>query len=136
MWRDWTPLEKTGAVTAGSLLVAIAIGFTAPGLQLSENLRLYVVAIIFIEIVVSTFNVAFMLVLVGVYYKLYRDLPNKYTISLLVLGVALLLYGFTGHPLVHLLFGFVPRVNIGAFTFLPDLFVSAGIIVLFYQSQT
>ncbi|MFB6267386.1 MAG: hypothetical protein ABEI31_06985 [Halodesulfurarchaeum sp.] len=136
MWRDWSPLGKTAAVTAGSLLVGLVVGFIAPGLQLPENLPLYVVAIIFIEIVVSTFNVLFMLVLAGVYYQLYRELPNKYTVSLLVLGIALLLYGFTGHPLVHLLFGFVPRVNVGAFTFLPDLFVSAGIIVLFYQSQT
>lgn len=136
MIRDLTPLESTAALTAIGTIVAFAIGLFLPGLSLDPRMSNYVEAIIRVKIFFTTFNSVFLAVLVADYARLYRDLPNKYTVSLLILGVSLLLFALTAHPVVHVLFGFVPRVSVGPFTFLPDLFVSMAAITLFYQSQT
>jgi hypothetical protein len=89
-----------------------------------------------VEVFVTTFDLLVLLALTGVYVALYRDLPNKYTVSLVGLSLALVLYAFTSSPLVHVLFGFRPRPNVGPFVFVPDLFVGAAAVVLLYQSQT
>lgn len=136
MIRDLTPLESTAVLTAIGTIVAFAIGLFLPGLSLDPRMSNYVEAIIRVKIFFTTFNSVFLAVLVADYARLYRDLPNKYTVSLLILGVSLLLFALTAHPVVHVLFGFVPRVSVGPFTFLPDLFVSMAAITLFYQSQT
>ncbi len=136
MIRDLTPLESTAALTAIGTIIAFAIGLFLPGLSLDPRMSNYVEAIIRVKIFFTTFNSVFLAVLVADYARLYRDLPNKYTVSLLILGISLLLFALTAHPVVHVLFGFVPRVSVGPFTFLPDLFVSMAAITLFYQSQT
>ncbi|WP_244605271.1 hypothetical protein [Halorussus halobius] len=63
----------------------------------------------------TTLNRLLLVALAGIYVRLYRDLPNKYTRSLLVLSLALLLYAFTSNPLVQVVFGFHPRPEIGVF---------------------
>ncbi len=136
MTRDLSPAETTATLSAFGAIIAFAIGFYLPGLSLDPSMANYVQAIIRVEIFFSTFNSVLLVVLVGVYTRLYRDLPNKYTISLLLLGLALLLFAVTAHPLFHVMFGFVPTVSVGPFTFIPDLFVSVAAIILFYQSQT
>ncbi len=88
------------------------------------------------EVFFTTLNLVLLVALAVIYVQLYRDLPNKYTASLLVLSLALLLYAGTSNPVVHNVFGFRPRANIGAFVFLPDFFIGLAILVLLYQSQT
>ena len=88
------------------------------------------------EVFFTTLNLVLLVALAVIYGQLYRDLPNKYTASLLVLSFALLLYAFTSNPLVHNVLGFRPRPNIGAFVFIPDFFIGLAILVLLYQSQT
>ncbi|RJX42101.1 hypothetical protein DM826_10640 [Halonotius aquaticus] len=88
------------------------------------------------EVFFTTLNLVLLVVLLAIYVQLYRDLPNKYTASLLVLSLALFLYAFSSNPLVHNIFGFRPRPNIGAFVFIPDFFIGLAILVLLYQSQT
>jgi hypothetical protein len=136
MTRDLSPIETTAVLSLFATIVAFATGFYLPGLTLDPTVQNYVEAIIRVEVFFSTFNSVLLVVMVSVYVRLYRDLPNKYTVSLLLLGVSLLLFALTAHPLLHVLFGFVPTVSVGPFTFLPDLFVSVAAIVLFYQSQT
>jgi len=88
------------------------------------------------ELFLTTFNIVVLAVLARTYVHLYRDLPNKYTRSLIALSGALLMYAFASNPLVHRLVGFRSRPDIGPFLFLPDLFVGLAIVVLYYQSQT
>jgi len=88
------------------------------------------------EVFFTTLNLVLLVALAVIYVQLYRDLPNKYTASLLVLSLALLLYAGTSNPVVHNVFGFRPRPNIGAFVFLTDFFIGLAILVLLYQSQT
>lgn len=135
MLRDWTPLQTTAAVSAVATVIAFAVGLTSPGLTLPGSIPAYIRAIVRVELFFATFNSFMMIVMVAVYGRIYRQLPNKYTASLTLLGVALLLYAVTSHPLVHVIFGF-SLSTVGAFTFIPDLFVSMAVIILFYQSQT
>jgi len=139
MTRNWTPLSTTALVTG--VAVTLALGVTVavpiplhsrPGRELASA----VVMVLELEVFFTTLNLLLLFALAGVYANLYRDLPNKYTLSLVVLSLILLLYAFTSNPFVHILFGFRPRPNVGAFTFLPDLFVGVAIVVLLYQSQT
>lgn len=134
---DLRPLTKTIVVTGVALLIgAITVIFLPelpypPGGPPEELLRL----LVRVQLFVTTFNLVLLLALTGAYLSIYRDLPNKYTRSLLVLCVALVLYAITSNPLLPLLFGFTP-IPEGPFTFLPDLFVGFAIIMLYYQSQT
>ena len=87
-----------------------------------------------IRLFVSTFNVLVILALTASYLRLYRDLPTRFTGSLLLFSVALLLYALAASPAVQLLFGFRAGTGLGPFTFLPDLFASVAAVVLLYQS--
>ena len=140
MRREWaTPVRVTLALAAVATLIALVVTLAAsipshgpPARTLSPQIRLLIRG----EVFFTTLNFVLLLWLVGTYGRLYRELPNKYTVSLALLSLALLLYAFTSNPLVHGLFGFRPRPNIGPFVFIPDLFVSLAVLVLVYQSQT
>lgn len=139
MTRDWTPLTTTAVLTAlaaavaFALTVAVPIPFHGPPWR---DLPARTVRLIQLETFFTTFNFLLVLGLTTIYAGLYRKLPNKYTVSLLLLSLALLLYAFTSNPVVHLLVGFRPRPNVGAFVFVPDLFVGVAVVVLLYQSRT
>ena len=139
MIRDLSPKAATVLVTAVGIVLSLS--FTAlipipvhgpPGKEVPAEIILLIRS----EVFFTTLNLFLLLALTGIYTKLYRDLPNKYTVSLLLLSLALVLYAFTSNPVVHFLFGLRPRPNIGAFVFIPDLFVGLAIVVLLYQSQT
>lgn len=132
------PLAKTAAVTVAAavagLVATLSIGwFPLPPHGPPPELLLLIVRI---QLFVTTFNLVMLLALLGLYVSLYRDLPNKYTRSLILLSLALLLYAVTSNPLVHLLFGYRGPPTSGPFVFVPHAFVGFAIIVLFYQSQT
>jgi hypothetical protein len=82
----------------------------------------------------STFNVLLLLVLTWSYLLVYRDLPNRFTFSLLLFTIALLLYAIASNPAIHLLFGYRGGPALGPFAFLPDLFAAVAVTVLLYQS--
>jgi hypothetical protein len=85
---------------------------------------------------VSTFNVVVLLALTLSYLDLYREIQSRFTLSLIVFCLSLLLYAVTSMPVVPLLFGY-PRgvlATIGPFAFLPDVFASFAALVLLHQS--
>jgi Kef-type K+ transport system membrane component KefB len=141
MSRNWieTPLGTTVAsvTVAGGIALVITLLTSIPSHgPAARSLPSQVELLIRMEVFFTTLNLVLLVALAVVYWRLYRDLPNKYTASLLVLSLALLLYAFTSNPLIHDVLGFRPRPNIGAFVFIPDLFVGVAILVLLYQSQT
>lgn len=131
---ELSPLTKTGVVVGVAAVLGVLAAVVLPVMPFHHHPGL-LVTLIRVQFAVATFNLVCLFALVGAYVDVYRSLPNKYTASLLVTSVALLLYALSSNPLVPLLFGFPPRPA-GPFTFLPDVFVGAAIIVLFYQSQT
>jgi small-conductance mechanosensitive channel len=137
MTRELTPASKTALVTAVAALIATGSALLLPELSPhrggpSDWIR----TLIRVEFAVTTVNFLLLAVLAWTYADIYRDLPNKYTRSLVLLSAALLCYAFTSNPLVHVLLGFTPRPNVGPFAFVPDLFVGLAIVVLLYQSET
>ncbi|MFC7134882.1 MULTISPECIES: hypothetical protein [Salinibaculum] len=141
MIRNWTesPLGTTvaSAIIAGGIALVVTLSSSLPSHgPPSRSLSSQVELLIQMEVFFTTLNLVLLLTLAAIYVQLYRDLPNKYTASLLVLSLALLLYAGTSNPLVHNVLGFRPRPNIGAFVFLPDFFIGLAILILLYQSQT
>ncbi|MFQ3293972.1 MAG: hypothetical protein ACI8VE_001040 [Natrialbaceae archaeon] len=87
-----------------------------------------------VRMFLATFNAILLMALVWSYLTLYRDLPNRFTLSLILFSLALLLYSLASNPVVHVLFGYPTDANLGPFTFLPDAFAAVAVIVLLYQS--
>ena len=87
-----------------------------------------------VRLFLSTFNVLLLLALTWSYLRVYQDLPNRFTLSLMLFSIALLLYALSSNPAVHLLFGFRGGTGLGPFAFLPDLFAAFAVTVLLYQS--
>lgn len=136
METERTPLAETAIVTS----LAVAVGLVAtlslrffPGPP--EGVPQLLVILVQIQIFVTTFNLILLVALLRTYTSLYRDLPNKYTRSLILLNLALLLYALTANPIVHLLVGFRAPPGSSPFVFIPHVFVGFAIVVLFYQSQ-
>lgn len=133
--RPGDPLYRTAALVAVGVLVALAVTVVVSfGLRgrLVDHPRMGF--LVLVKLLVTTFNVVALLALTGTYVSVYRDLPNQFTLSLILFSVALLLYAVTSNPLFPLVFGFRGGVGLGPFTFIPDLFASVAIVVLLYQS--
>jgi len=87
-----------------------------------------------VRMFLATFNAVLLVALVWSYLTLYRDLPNRFTLSLILFSLALLLYSVASIPGVHVLFGYRTEATLGPFTFLPDAFAAVAVVVLLYQS--
>jgi small-conductance mechanosensitive channel len=139
MKRDLKPRSITALVTGIAIILAFGLVFVLPERLYSPPWGMLppeIAMLLQIKVFITTFNFLLLLTLTAIYTTLYRDLPNKYTLSLLLLSLVLLLYAFTSNPIVQVVFGFSPRPDIGVFGFLPDFFVGIAIVVLLYQSQT
>ncbi|QOS12565.1 uncharacterized protein HfgLR_12140 [Haloferax gibbonsii] len=133
------PLRRTAVVVVVSLAVAALVTWFGPDLfvphkpggpggppipDLFVQLKLFV----------STYNLVALGFLAATYAMLYRELPNRFTLSLLLFTAALLLYALTSNPLASILLGFRGS-GLGPFTFLPDLFAAVAVTFLTYQSS-
>ncbi len=94
----------------------------------------YFEAFLTIKAFVSTLNVLLILVLLSNYLNIYREMPNRFTLSLSIFTLALLLYALSSNPLVTTVLGYRHGIGLGPFTFLPDIFASVAVIVLLHQS--
>ena len=90
--------------------------------------------LVLVKVFLATFNLVVLLALACSYLALYRDLPNRFTRSLLLVTGALFLYALASNPVVSLVFGYRGGLGLGPFTFLPDLFAAVAVTVLLYQS--
>lgn len=143
MTRKLSPLAKTALVTGIATVLGLISTMVLPlFFDLPETLPPYAPSAEFvylsiqIKVFISTFILVILFALTWSYITLYRELPNKYTLSLVVLSLVLIPYAITSNPLLPLLLGIFPLGQLGPFTFLPDIFVGLATIVLFYQSQT
>lgn len=132
-----TGLRKTGLVVGIAVLISGVISILAgipdfgfpvhgPPVGMETVLR--------VKLFVTTLTGIVLLALLWNYASVYRDMPNRFTLSLLLFTVALLLYAVSSNPLLPLLLGFSHGATLGPFVFLPDIFASVAAIVLLYQS--
>ena len=132
-------LLKTAAVVGFAALVSAVVtastGLPALGFP-THGPPVGVETVIQAKLFVTTLNVIVLLALLWNYIVVYRDLPNRFTMSLLLFTVALLLYAVSSNPLLPVLMGFSHASALGPFLFLPDAFASIAVIVLLYQSYS
>ena len=131
------PVVRTVAIAGFAVVLALALtylfarSFIAPRIDGHRQLAF----VLSVKLFVSTFNVAVLVALVATYASIYRDIPNPFTLSLILFSVALLLYAVTSNPAIQILAGVRPTPQLGVFTFLPDLFAGVAVIALLYQSN-
>jgi hypothetical protein len=86
-----------------------------------------------IKTIVSFVNMALIVTLLALYYRIYSEIRSQFTLGLILLIFVLLMYAVTSNPLVHILFGYYP-FGLGPFTVIPDLFTTFALLVLLYLS--
>jgi uncharacterized membrane protein len=84
-----------------------------------------------IETVLSTINVALLIILLITYVGIYRKTQSQFTIGLIVFSAIFLLNVLASNPVVRSLFGF-RGFGLGPFAMLPDLFTCIALILLLY----
>lgn len=132
-------LKKTGMVIGigGIISGIITASLSVPSPVTAHRGPLFIMeTMLQVKLFVAIFNVALLLVLLWNYVSIYRELPNRFTLSLVVFSVALLLYALSSIPLLPLVMGFGHGSMFGPFTFLPDIFASVAVIVVLYQSYS
>ena len=89
--------------------------------------------VILIKVFFTTVNSVLLLGLAGNYLKIYNGMKTPLSRSLLAFSTALLFYAVTSSPLTHVLMGF-KAISVGAFTFLPDIFVTVATLIILRES--
>jgi hypothetical protein len=127
--------HRTAVVVGASTVVALAVTGIVWLLMQSSATEVNLVRDLFIltKTFMSFFTAAILLGVVATYLRLYRALPNRFTRTLLVITVSLLLYAIWANPVVWVVFGVEPT-GIGLFTVLPDVFTALAAIMLLQQS--
>lgn len=98
-----------------------------PGMR--GDLEVYYTA----KILISSVNAVLLLGLLIIYIDIYNQVKSEFTVGLIVLNVALLLYALTSNPLLHRWLGFMGS-GLGPFAMLPDLFTLFASAILLYLS--
>jgi hypothetical protein len=114
----------TGLLLAEALLSPIA------GVGMQGQSGFYLRA----KSVITTINMAFALILIAGYLKLYSEVRSKFTLGLLMAMFSLFIYAATSNPLVHAASGFCLS-GLGPFTMIPDMFAAAALGILVYLSD-
>jgi ABC-type Fe3+ transport system permease subunit len=85
-----------------------------------------------VKAVLSTVNLALLVVLLAICVGVYLDTRSEFALGLLIFAVAMMMYAVTSNPWMQSAFGF-RAYGLGPFAFFPDLFaLTALVILLFY----
>jgi hypothetical protein len=83
--------------------------------------------------IISTLNIALLILLLSVFLDIYRKTKSPFTIGLIIFAAAFLVKDLTSSPLVISLSGF-RAYGLGPFEFLPGLFEFFALTALLYLS--
>ncbi|MFW9850280.1 MAG: hypothetical protein ACFFF4_14175 [Candidatus Thorarchaeota archaeon] len=86
-----------------------------------------------LKTIISFINIALILLMLGIYGDIYRKMRSKFTLGLVTMITLLLMYALTSNPIIHSNLGF-QTIGLGPFTFLPDVFTTIALLILFYLS--
>jgi hypothetical protein len=87
----------------------------------------------FANAIVSTLNIALLVVLLITYISIYKKTKSEFTFGLIIFGFAFLLKDVSSSPFVANIFGFMSS-GLGPFVVLPGMFEFAALSVLLYLS--
>ena len=82
---------------------------------------------------ISTMNMTIALMLIGLYTRLYIQMRSDFTMGLIVLNGALLMYAITSNPVIQIILGF-RGIGLGPFVLIPDAFATVAMCILLYLS--
>ena len=94
-----------------------------------ENFDTYVT----IKSAVTLINIVIVVILIAMYIKIYREVKSDFTVGLIVVMFALLLYAISSNPFIQYLFSY-RGFGMGPFIMLPDIFTTIALSVLLYLS--
>jgi hypothetical protein len=83
--------------------------------------------------IISTINIALLVILTLIYVNIYIKTKSNFTIGLIIFALAFLVENLTSSPLVTSLYGF-RAYGLGPFEFLPGLFEFFALTILLYLS--
>ena len=83
--------------------------------------------------IISTINIALLLILTLIYVNLYIKTRSNFTIGLMIFALAFLVENLTSSPLITSLYGF-RAYGLGPFELLPELFEFIAFSILLYLS--
>ncbi|MEM3090807.1 MAG: hypothetical protein QXW17_03480, partial [Candidatus Bathyarchaeia archaeon] len=86
-----------------------------------------------VKTVISTVNIAIVLILLFIYMNIYRKTKTNFTIGLIIFSLILLLYTVSSNPILQTIFGY-RAFGLGPFAMLPDVFALIALLVLLYLS--
>ena len=97
--------------------------------EIMRRLQLYFIG----RTVTASINAVLLIYLLYTYYAMYRKTQSAFTLGLVIMVVALLLFSLSSTPIVHWLLG--DRALLGALNIVPDLFTTIAAITLIYLSR-
>lgn len=83
--------------------------------------------------IVSTINIALLVILIVTYVNIYIKTRSPFTIGLIIFAIAFLMKDLASSPFIAGLFSF-RAYGLGPFAFLPGIFELAALVVLLYLS--
>jgi hypothetical protein len=86
-----------------------------------------------VKTVISTINVALVLILLFTYIEIYNKTKSNFTIGLMMFSIILVFYTLASNPIMQWVFGF-RAFGLGPFAMLPDVFACIALSVLLYLS--
>lgn len=128
---------KLGVIVATVVLAAV-VGYLLADLLLphdAEGMQGQSGYLLIVKSVLTTVNTALCIVLIAGYLRLHSEVGSRFTLGLLFMTFALLVYAATSNPVLHALWGYCLQ-GLGPFTLIPDLFAAAALGTLLYLSET
>lgn len=101
----------------------------SPSGSVSGDLEFFYLA----NTIISTINIALLVILILTYVDLYTKTRSAFTIGLVIFALVFLVKDLTSSPFVISLYGF-RAYGLGPFAFLPSLFEFVALTVLLYLS--
>jgi hypothetical protein len=123
------------AATLGSLILIqqhyafLARRVLPPARALPGDFELFYVA----NSIISTINIALLVILMVIYVNIYVKTRSPFTIGLVIFALIFLVRDLTSSPFVTAIYGF-RAYGLGPFAFLPSLFELVALSILLYLS--
>lgn len=86
-----------------------------------------------LKIAITTINAVICVILLVQYASIYKKIKSDFTIALMIMTFALMLYAITSNPLLQIMFGYM-GAGMGPFLTLPDIFATLALGAMLYIS--
>lgn len=88
------------------------------------------------RIILSSLNMILYGYILYLYIQLYRETTSKFSLGLILLSGALLIYSLTSNPMILQIFRGSEPIWFSIFNFIPDIFASLAAFIMIYLTRT